>query len=377
MTTSMSTAPSRAFFAAVLAAALFGCRAPAPQDPVLAKPPAAAAQTLSQVLDRELSSFKARTGVHVKNLGTGEEAGVRADQPFNSFSVIKLAILVRAYQLADAGTLNLDQRVEVAAADLRDGSGMLYDFDPGLRVTQRDLLTQMIVTSDNTATDMMLARVGGLDALNAWLKESDFTNTRMVQSMLDGFRQPLVMVDPKYKTLSEEDTLAYWMMPSFFINPRRMDALAARSAELQKAVPFNDVLPKISARWNDDPEYWLGSMTARETGRLLEAIDGGTLASQESSRAMRAILADQRVGALRLPHYLPWPDYFVAHKTGDGPPVIANDVGIIYGPNNAKIVVSFFSAAIAEPYPEHEDRIGRLARAVVDFFATKAAAGAK
>ena len=48
--------------------------------------------------------------------------------------------------------------------------------------------------------------------------------------------------------------------------------------------------------------------------------------------------------------------------------MIANDVGIVYGPAGS-IVISFFSAANTDPYGEHEDRIGHLARAVVDYFA--------
>ena len=126
-------------------------------------------------------------------------------------------------------------------------------------------------------------------------------------------------------------------------------------------------MPKAAALWNDDPNYWLGSMTARETGRMLEDIERGTLVSKDSSAQMKRILMEQREGRLRLPHYLQWPDYFVAHKTGDGPPVIANDVGIVYGPAGP-IVISFFSAANTDPYGEHEDRIGKLARAVVDHF---------
>jgi beta-lactamase family protein len=83
---------------------------------------------------------------------------------------------------------------------------------------------------------------------------------------------------------------------------------------------------------------------------------------------MKRILIEQRKGRLRIPHYLPWPEYTVAYKTGDRPPVIANDVGIIYAPSGP-VVLSFFSAANTAPYPEYEDRSGRLARAVVDYFA--------
>lgn len=354
--------------AAALAATVVAGQSPA-ADPVAAKSPEPATLTLEQVIQRQLSSFKARTGVYVKDLTTGEEAGVRADQAFNSFSVIKLAIMVRAFQLADAGTLNLDERVEVRRQDLRDGSGLLYAFDPGLRVTVRDLITQMTITSDNTATDMMLTRVGGLQALNAWLQQAGFTSTRMVQSTLDFFRQALVLRDPAYKTLSAEDVFAYYTHPTV-INPRLMEAQSARGEELQKAAPIATFWPKVAG--SDDPSYWLGSMTARETGRMLEAIERGALASPDSTGQMKRILMEQREGRLRLPHYLEWPDYFVAHKTGDGPPAIANDVGIVYGPNKRSVVISFFSAAIAEPYANHEDRIGRLARAVVDYLAAKA-----
>ena len=69
--------------------------------------------TLSQVLEQSLAPFHARTSVYVKNLDTGEEAGVRADDAFNSFSVIKLGIMLRAYHLSDQKQLDLDERVTV------------------------------------------------------------------------------------------------------------------------------------------------------------------------------------------------------------------------------------------------------------------------
>jgi beta-lactamase class A len=147
------------------------------------------------VLNRELAGFKADTGVFVKNLKTGEQAGVRDDRAFNSFSVIKLGIMLRAFDLAAQDQLNPDQSIAISAPDLRDGSGILYTFDAGLRVTLRDLITQMVVTSDNTATDMLLTRVGGLEALNGWLCDKGFGETRMIQSTGDFFRQPLVLAD--------------------------------------------------------------------------------------------------------------------------------------------------------------------------------------
>jgi hypothetical protein len=77
-------------------------------------------------------------------------------------------------------------------------------------------------------------------------------------------------------------------------------------------------------------------------------------------RMMRA----QQSGARRLPHFLSVP---VAHKTGDFPPVLANDVGVIFS-RSGPIVVAFFANAIEGNYGEAEDREGQIARIVVEYF---------
>jgi len=77
-------------------------------------------------------------------------------------------------------------------------------------------------------------------------------------------------------------------------------------------------------------------------------------------RMMRA----QQAGSRRLPHFISVP---IAHKTGDFPPVLANDVGIIYA-RSGPIVVSFLGNAITGNYGEAEDRIGRFAAQLVELF---------
>ena len=113
----------------------------------------------------------------------------------------------------------------------------------------------------------------------------------------------------------------------------------------------------------EDRAYWLGDMNPRETGRLLEAIERGTIASKESCEGMRTALRRQQAGARRLPHFLDVP---VAHKTGDSA-VIANDAGIVYG-HSGTIVIAFFANGVTGTYAEAEDRIGQLARLIVEYF---------
>lgn len=274
---------------------------------------------LQRLLDAELARFPGRAGVWVKHLTTGEEAGVRADETFNSASVIKIPVLIMAYQLAERGALSLAERITIRKEDVRGGSGVFRHHDAGLQPTLRDVLMQMIITSDNTATDLAIAKVGGTARVNAWLTENGYgEGLRLTQTTGELFA--------------------------------RYAALPADASRNEKT--------------NADRAYWLGEMTPRATGRMLEALERKSLASPDASDAMIRMLRAQQAGARRLPHFLDVP---VAHKTGDFPPVLANDVGIAYARSGA-IVISFFANEITGSYGEAEDRMGRAAQMIVGYF---------
>jgi ketosteroid isomerase-like protein len=124
------------------------------------------------------------------------------------------------------------------------------------------------------------------------------------------------------------------------------------------------------ARTSDDPAFWLGDMAVRDIGRMLEGIERETIASPASCREMKAILRRQQLGVRRLPHFIDVP---VAHKTGDQAPGIANDVGIVYA-RSGPIVMAVFTRDNITQYGEMEDRIGEMARGVVEYFDGKTAA---
>ena len=295
---------------------------------LFACPGSALAQTpegLSRVLAAEASRYPGALGVYVKHLTTGEEAGVRADDAFNSASVIKLPILALAMQQVDAGTRSLATRLTVTADTRRGGSGILRQFDAGLQPTYRDVLAQRVITSDYPATDLAIAQVGGIDRVNAWIAANG------------GGMRLFYTVAQVFAKVRE---------PAYTANPR--DAVANNKA------------------------YWLGEMTPRAVGRLLERMQrcqdgtgkGPPLASKASCDGMMSMMRMQLSGARRLPHYL---DIAVAHKTGDWPPLLANDVGILYT-KSGPVVVVVCANNITGNYGEAEDRIGELARRIVDYF---------
>lgn len=305
----------------LLAALLLGASA------AVTAQPARGSSGLQRLLDAELARFPGKAGVWVKHLTLGDEAAVRGDETFNSASVIKIPVAVLAFRMADKGDLSLAQRITINASDVRGGSGIFRYHDPGLQPTLRDVLLQMIITSDNTATDLAIAKVGGVDRVNAWLREAGYGDgLKLTQTTGDLFA--------KYRALPQ----------------------GTNSNE----------------KTNADRTYWLGEMTPHATGRMLEAIqrcsDGsaGTspIATQASCTDMMRMMRAQQSGARRLPHFLA---VAVAHKTGDFPPVLANDVGIVFA-RSGPIVISFFTNAIEGPYGEAEDRIGRIAQLIVEYF---------
>ena len=93
-------------------------------------------------------------------------------------------------------------------------------------------------------------------------------------------------------------------------------------------------------------------------------MEKGMIASKAACAEMLRTLRAQQSGARRIPHYLNVP---VGHKTGDFPPIVANDVGIVYAKSGA-IVMSFFTMGNTGVYAETEDRMGQVARLIVEYF---------
>jgi beta-lactamase class A len=333
-------------------------------------PTLAAAQTqssLARALDEALRAFPGRTAVYVKHLGTGEEAVVRGDDAFNSQSVIKIPIMVRAFQLAEQGTLKLDERVTLTRAMLRDGTGIFQFADLGLQPTLGDLIQQMIITSDNTATDEMTTRVGGVEALNAWLASSGY-RLRMVNRGWEYRRKLLARLDPRFASITAEEVtgLQYAMTGNPIFDLYRPLFTGERAAWLDVVRdPANRRRHVENQRrlMVDERDIWLGDITAREIGRMLEAIERETIVSPASAATIRMFMRRQLAGSRRLPHYVDVP---VAHKTGDAGN-IANDVGIMYA-RSGPIVIAVLAAGITGSYGEAEDRIGRMAELVLKHF---------
>lgn len=109
--------------------------------------------------------FEGQLGVYVQNLASGEAFSWRAHDPWYLASLIKIPVAAQVLAERQMGTLTLDDRLTLARSDFVDGAGPTNWHDPGTPISIRYLMEQMITVSDNTASDMLIDRVG-LEAVN-------------------------------------------------------------------------------------------------------------------------------------------------------------------------------------------------------------------
>lgn len=101
-----------------------------------------------------------KVALFAQNLQTHESVAIAPDTPVQTASVIKLAILYEALEQIRAGKLHLDDRITEEAADRVPGSGILTLLDAPLTLTFKDVLTLMIMMSDNAAANLAMDHVG-------------------------------------------------------------------------------------------------------------------------------------------------------------------------------------------------------------------------
>ena len=118
-------------------------------------------------LDAIAAQASGEVALAAMNLTSGEEVARNAERSMPTASVFKLPLLVEVFRQAEEGALDLGERITLGSEDVVMGSGILRDFGPGLQPTLRDLAMMMVIVSDNSATNLLLDRVGGPRQVNA------------------------------------------------------------------------------------------------------------------------------------------------------------------------------------------------------------------
>ncbi len=236
---------------------------------------------LDAAVKAKISGFKGKVSLFAKNLQTGQTYSLGGEQPVRTASTIKLAIMTECFAEAAEGKLDLKQPLKVTADEKVSGSGIVQDLSDNDELPVRDMIDLMIVLSDNTATNLILNRIGG-NAVNARMSQLGLQQTRVMRKIL-GDRNDLK--------------------------------------------PFPTGITEEGAK-PENKKWGIGRSSPSEMVLLLDKIYRGELVSKSASEEMLAILKRQRdhdgIGR-------DMKDVTIASKSG-ALDALRSDVGIIYSP---------------------------------------------
>ena len=137
---------------------------------------------LQRQLEDIIKDFEGTGSIIVKD--QEKEFSINEEVQSKAASVIKLCILWQLYKEADDGNLSLDEEISLKDSDKVGGCGILKEFRQGLSFTLREIGILMIVLSDNTATNLMIDRLG-IEKISKTIEELGLENTIMERRMYD------------------------------------------------------------------------------------------------------------------------------------------------------------------------------------------------
>jgi beta-lactamase class A len=140
-------------------------------------------------LERELaaavSGFHGRAGIYVRNLSSGTEAALNADETFPTASLVKVPILVSLLSRVDRGELDYNGELVMTSTRAYDADDLAANLKDGTKISPAKLVWLMESLSDNSAALWCQELAGGGAAINAWLDGHGFARTR-VNSRTEG-----------------------------------------------------------------------------------------------------------------------------------------------------------------------------------------------
>ena len=275
------------------------------------------------------SGHHGKVALFAKDFATGHTVALNADEPVQTASVIKLAILYEAMEEVREGKAKWDEKITLKAGEAVGGSGMLHFFDAPMTLTLKDVLTFMVIVSDNTATNLAIDRFG-VEAVNARMEGLGLKNTHLYKKVFKPATGPMPADQPKFglgKTTPKEMATLIGYIGGCKL--RRMQGAPGMSVE-----------PGFLAMDAEDKAVCDAALTMLKSQFYTETI----------------------------PRYLKGGDGTTASKTGSLN-AVRNDVALVAGKTGPMVISIFTYDNLDQSWTvdnEGEVTIAKLAKAIVD-----------
>ncbi len=246
-------------------------------------------------------------GVHVRDLDTGVQANYRAEETWYLASMVKTPIAIAVMRGIERGQFTLDTTLRLRASDYVDGAGETNSRALAAPVSIRFLLEQMIVQSDNTASDMLIDLVG-LREVNDVVASLAPTGIQRITTLADVRREVYGRITPAAERLAGQDWLRLRQQPT---DKARLEMLS----QLTHVPPSRFRMKSLDAAYASYYAGQLNSGRLNAYGDLLQALFDGHALSPRSTKYLVDVMSRTATGTHRIKAALP-PHVIYAHKTG-------------------------------------------------------------
>lgn len=304
-------------------------------------------------LQRLVAASDGRIGICALELSANEATCVHGDQRFPLQSVMKLVVAAAVMDAVDRGRMRLDAIVVVKPQDTSPGPQEFADLVRSkgqLPTTVEELMRRAVVDSDSTGVDVLVERLGGAAAVQAFLKRKGFEGIR---------------IDRDERHLQAESLGLTWRTD--YADNRRFEAAVREVSSAAR-----DAAAKAYASDPRDTATPMGMVA------FLKALASGQLLSPTSTSKLLSVMEATATGKDRLRAGLPQ-GWSLGHKTGTsrtwrGVTAVTNDVGILTAPEGAKIAVAVFVAESKGSDRERAAAIANVARSIARAYGGKSVA---
>jgi beta-lactamase class A len=300
-------------------------------------------ERLRNQIEGTIRAIDGEVGVAAKHLETGEEIFVNGDTYFPMASVFKVPIFVEVMAQILEGRFTLEDEISIQKTDQHLGSGYLSSLDaPGIKLSVRNLVNLMMMVSDNSATDILLTKVGAENVTNR-LRSFGLEKITVNRTCQHLIMDAVGMDYDKYKNLPLD------VVVSSLRRERREDPESYEQASEN----FSQVIKDQSS--------------PKAMNRLLELIFKKEILDEASCDFILSVMMKCQTGERRLKGDLPRYVH-IAHKTGTIGGTV-NNAGIVYLPDSlGHVAITVFTKDTDDDTQVVEDIIAQISRFVYDYF---------
>lgn len=262
-------------------------------------------QALRKKLSELESQYPDHFGLYIKDLSTGEELSYKGDEYWYVASGVKLPIAIETLRQIDEAKISLDSEIELSSDDFVDGAGETNFKSPGSRLSVRYLIQQMMVFSDNTASDLLIKTVG-LDKVNFLIRHLIPKGFSEITTLADVRRLAYSFFHPKAIALKG---LEFLKIKAAGSEPKKLE-------KLQELLHVDELQSKnFDEAFKNYYSTKVNSATLRAYAQVLEEVATGHAMKPETNEFLIRTMESAETGKKRIRSGFPAFIHF-AHKTG-------------------------------------------------------------